>query len=38
MNEILVDHFRNYPDAPEGFVNWSNVLNKYLTEAFTKFI
>ncbi|HEY0579160.1 MAG TPA: dehydrogenase, partial [Candidatus Nitrosocosmicus sp.] len=38
MNEILVDHYRNYPETPEGFVNWSNILNKHLSEAFAKFI
>jgi digeranylgeranylglycerophospholipid reductase len=38
MNEILVDHYRNYPQTPEGFVNWSNILNKHLSEAFAKFI
>src|ERR671916_242659 len=33
VNEKLVNHYRNYPEAPDGFVNWSNTLNKYLTEA-----
>ena len=37
MNEILVDHYRNYPDSPEGFTNWQNTLNKHLSEAFTRF-
>ncbi|MEJ7640772.1 MAG: NAD(P)/FAD-dependent oxidoreductase [Candidatus Nitrosocosmicus sp.] len=38
VNEKLVNHYRNYPEAPEGFVSWSNTLNKYLTEAFTRFL
>ncbi len=38
VNEKLVNHYRNYPEAPEGFANWSNTLNKYLTEAFTRFL
>ena len=38
VNEKLVNHYRNYPETPEGFVNWSNILNKYLTEAFTRFM
>jgi digeranylgeranylglycerophospholipid reductase len=37
MNEILVDHYRNYPDTPEGFINWQNTLNKHLSEAFARF-
>ena len=37
MNETLVNHFRNYPDKPEGFTTWSNILNKHLAEAFAKF-
>ncbi|MDQ6723616.1 MAG: dehydrogenase, partial [Thermoproteota archaeon] len=38
MNEILVNHYRNYPESPDGFVNWSNILNKHLTEAFARFV
>ena len=38
VNEKLVNHYRNYPEAPEGVANWSNTLNRYLTEAFTKFL
>ena len=37
MNEELVKHYRNYPDTSEGFPDWSNKLNRYLSEAFTKF-
>jgi hypothetical protein len=37
MNEELVKHYRNYPDTSEGFPDWSNKLNKYLSEAFAKF-
>lgn len=37
MNEILVNHYKSYPETPEGFENWHNKLNKYLNEAFTRF-
>lgn len=37
MNELLVTHYKNYPDSPDGFTNWSNQLNRYLQETFTKF-
>lgn len=37
MNEELVTHYRNYPEGPEGFPEWSSKLNKYLTEAFARF-
>src|SRR5919112_1610695 len=38
MNETLVNHYKSYPETPEGFEKWSNTLNKYLTEAFTRFL
>lgn len=37
MNETLVNHYKNYPETPEGFENWSNLLHKHLNEAFTRF-
>ena len=37
MNEHLVKHYRNYPETPQGFPEWSARLNGYLTEAFSKF-
>ncbi len=37
MNGLLVTHYKNYPDSPDDFTNWSNQLNKYLQESFTKF-
>lgn len=37
MNETLVTHYRNYPESPEDFPNWSSQLNKYLSEAYSKF-
>lgn len=36
MNEHLV-HYRNYPETPAGFPDWSAKLNSYLTEAFSRF-
>lgn len=37
MNETLVTHYRNYPESPVDFPNWSSQLNKYLSEAYSKF-
>ncbi len=37
MNEQLVTHYRNYPDTPDDFPDWSTKLNGYLTEAFSRF-
>ncbi|HSA74911.1 MAG TPA: NAD(P)/FAD-dependent oxidoreductase [Candidatus Nitrosocosmicus sp.] len=37
MNEHLVKHYRNYPETPQGFPEWSARLNAYLTEAFSRF-
>lgn len=37
MNRKLVEHYYNYPDAPDGFPQWQKTLNGYLTEAFAKF-
>jgi digeranylgeranylglycerophospholipid reductase len=37
MNEKLVEHYHNYPSAPEGFPNWQRVLDEHLKEAFVKF-
>jgi flavin-dependent dehydrogenase len=37
MNEVLVDLYRNYPNKPEGFVDWQNTLSKHLSEAFVRF-
>ena len=37
VNEQLVAHYRNYPDASEGFPDWSAKLNGYLTDSFLRF-
>jgi flavin-dependent dehydrogenase len=37
MNETLVNHYRNYPETPEGFESWFKVLYKHLNDAFTRF-
>ena len=37
VNEQLVTHYRNYPDASEDFPDWSAKLNSYLTDAFLRF-
>jgi digeranylgeranylglycerophospholipid reductase len=37
INKVLVDHYYNYPDAPEGFPDWSKKLHAHLAEAFAKY-
>ena len=35
--EVLTDHYHNYPDAPEGFPEWHNVLIRHLENAFLRY-
>jgi digeranylgeranylglycerophospholipid reductase len=37
INKVLVDHYHNYPDAPEGFPEWHKKLTGHLEEAFAKY-
>jgi flavin-dependent dehydrogenase len=37
INKVLVDHYYNYPDAPEGFPEWHKKLSAHLEEAFAKY-
>lgn len=37
VNKVLVDHYYNYPDAPEGFPEWHKKLTGHLEEAFAKY-
>ncbi|HEY5631734.1 MAG TPA: dehydrogenase, partial [Nitrososphaeraceae archaeon] len=37
LNEKLVEHYYNYPDSPETFIHWQQILYNYLDEAFSKF-
>ncbi len=37
MNETLVNHYKRYPETPDGFESWSTTLNRYLSEAFSRF-
>ncbi len=37
MNKTLVDHYYNYPDAPEGFPEWNKKLQAHLSEAFARY-
>lgn len=37
LNNILTDHYYNYPDGPEGFSDWHKRLQGYLTEAFYRY-
>lgn len=37
INKVLVDHYYNYPEAPEGFPEWHKKLTGYLEEAFAQY-
>jgi hypothetical protein len=37
LNEKLVEHYYNYPNRPEEFPRWQQILNNYLEQAFSKF-
>jgi hypothetical protein len=36
-NEMLVEHYRNYPVDPQHFLEWQRVLHKILNDSFVKF-
>jgi digeranylgeranylglycerophospholipid reductase len=36
MNERLVEHYHNYPDDPEHFLDWQKILHKILNESYAK--
>src|ERR671920_32205 len=36
-NKVLTDHYHNYPEAPEGFPEWHNVLIRHLENAFLRY-
>ena len=37
LDKVLVDHYYNYPDAPEGFPEWNKKLQAHLSEAFARY-
>ncbi len=37
INKVLTDHFYNYPDTPEGFPEWHNILIRHLEAAFLRY-
>ena len=37
INKILTDHYYNYPDTPEGFPQWRNILIRHLEAAFLRY-
>jgi digeranylgeranylglycerophospholipid reductase len=37
VNKILTDHYYNYPDTPEGFPGWHNILIRHLEAAFLRY-
>ena len=36
-NKVLVDHYNNYPETPEGFSEWHKTLIGHLEEAFARY-
>ena len=36
-NRALTDHYHNYPDTPEGFPEWHNILIRHLEDAFSRY-
>jgi digeranylgeranylglycerophospholipid reductase len=37
INRVLTDHYHNYPEAPEGFPEWHNILIRHLENAFLRY-
>src|SRR5918998_1075501 len=37
INKVLTDHYHNYPDTPEGFTEWHNILIRHLEAAFLRY-
>ena len=37
IDKVLVNHYHNYPDSPEGFSEWHKILLGHLEEAFAKY-
>jgi digeranylgeranylglycerophospholipid reductase len=37
INRVLTDHYYNYPDTPEGFLEWHNILIRHLETAFLRY-
>jgi digeranylgeranylglycerophospholipid reductase len=37
VNRLLTDHYHNYPDTPEGFPEWHNILIRHLEGAFLRY-
>ena len=37
INKVLTDHYYNYPNTPEGFPEWHNILIRHLEAAFLRY-
>ena len=37
VNRVLTDHCHNYPEKPEGFPEWHNILIRHLENAFLRY-
>jgi digeranylgeranylglycerophospholipid reductase len=37
LDKVLVNHYYNYPDAPEGFSEWNKTLQGHLSEAYARY-
>jgi flavin-dependent dehydrogenase len=37
VNRVLTDHYHNYPDTPDRFPEWHNILIRHLEGAFLRY-
>jgi hypothetical protein len=37
INKVLTDLYYNYPETPEGFPEWHNILIRHLEAAFLRY-
>jgi digeranylgeranylglycerophospholipid reductase len=37
INRVLTDHYHNYPETPEGFLEWHNTVIRHLEDAFFRY-
>jgi flavin-dependent dehydrogenase len=37
INRVLTVHYHNYPETPEGFLEWHNILIRHLEAAFLRY-
>jgi hypothetical protein len=37
INRVLTNHYFNYPETPEGFPEWHNIVIRHLEDAFLRY-